>query len=707
MESSATLTSSRPLESRRWIHVLEWILFAALAVQFCIRTLPNSWLRLNTDFPNYYLTARLVREHYDTSRIYEWQWIERQKDHRSIDQRVVGMVPITPFSTLAVYPLAHLPPLKAKRYWIVINLVLLLAALYLLRVITELSWRRLLLIAALSMPLRVNLTYGQYYVLLLLFLTLAYWLYTRSASFLSGAAVGLAAGLKVFPVLYLLYFVRKKDWKAFGGGIAGVLFSGVVSLLVFGWQLNRTYLFQVLPATFRGEALDPYDLDLGSIASLLHRLFIYEPQSNPHPALHAAWLFAVGHPLLQMAILAPALLLVVPADIRPRQIHLEWAAIILASLAMSTSPADYLFTVLILPVCLLLTALPDKNHGLWTTALLALYTAMGYLHAANHAANGWSALVQMPRLYATILLLGIVCTFLLGQRNIEAADRDRRTRTLWASALALIVAFNITAGLHHQHELYDSYRWRVALPEQVLVASNPVVQNNTIYFIAMWGSGYRHAIIGDDGIRVSPESPYDFFSPAIAGDNLWLERAGAQSSVISTSSTSSIKQAGSPLASPDGKWLAFLREGRGRDRIWLRTLAQRSDADKVLTAPQLNVFEMSFAPTGDIIFSAASDSQPELYVVNQAGTAQPLNIFSARYPAVSPDGHWLAYSQLTRGNWHLLLRNLDDGQTRRLSNAACNDIEPTWTADSKTLIYSSDCGRALWFTSLVKRRIFP
>ena len=45
----------------------------------------------------------------------------------------------------------------------------------------------------------------------------------------------------------------------------------------------------------------------------------------------------------------------------------------------------------------------------------------------------------------------------------------------------------------------------------------------------------------------------------------------------------------------------------------------------------------------------------------------------ARYPAVSPDGHWLAFSKLQSGNWHLWLRDLHNGQTSRLTHADCNN----------------------------------
>jgi len=115
---------------------------------------------------------------------------------------------------------------------------------------------------------------------------------------------------------------------------------------------------------------------------------------------------------------------------------------------------------------------------------------------------------------------------------------------------------------------------------------------------------------------------------------------------------------------------------------------------------------MSFLPNGSLIFSAESnEGRPGLFLLDQAGAISSLGLEEARYPAVSPDGHWLAFSRLQSGNWHLWLRDLHSGQSSRLTHADCNNVEPTWASDSKTLVYASDCGRALWFTALCRRRI--
>jgi Glycosyltransferase family 87/WD40-like Beta Propeller Repeat len=681
------------------------MLLALLVAYLGLRTLPRAWRTLNTDFPNYYLTARLTREHYDTSRIYEWIWIQRQKDHHDIDQRIVGMVPITPFSTLVVWPLTSMPVLSAKHCWLVMNLGLLFATLAILRALAHLPWRRVALVAALSVPLQVNFLLGQYYVLLLFLLTFSCWLYIHQRRFLAGILVGLASGLKIFPILYLIYFARKKDLKAFVGTVVGCVGTVVVSLIVFGWQLNRTYLTQVLPAALRGEGLGSYSLKTASLSSLLYRLFLYEPQLNPHPAVNAPWLFALLHPLLQMALIAPALLLAIPREHCPRRNRLEWAAILLVTLAISTSPASYLFTLLILPVCLIWDALEQQQRSRMNVAvLLSLYFAVGILGGSDHGETGWSVLLRVPRLYALILLCVFAFVLLIRQQPRESL----KLNLSWTVALGVAMTLSIAANLRHQQGLYADYQWRIFTPKDIYTAARPVADHDSILFIAFMLDGYHSAVDHFDTVQFSSPNHDDHLAITSTGRERWVEQAGNASSVMPVNmDKAGIREAESPVVSVDGQWLAFLREDHGRARIWLHALDQPNNADRPLTPTDLNVFEMAFLPGGTLVFSAVSEGRPRLFTTDRSGNIRSLGISEARYPSASPDGHWLAYSRLDSGNWNLWLHNLDTGKTQRLTHAACNNIESVWTADSRTLIYASDCGRSLWFTALCRRRIFP
>jgi hypothetical protein len=709
MHDSATPRPNSRSAPRRWLLIGEWALFGLLAIHFGMRSIPRAWRMLNTDFPDHFLAASLVHERYDTSRIYEWIWFERQKDHRGIDQPIVNLTPSTAFSSLVVYPLTGMSALAAKHCWLIFNFGLVIATSVLLRALTELSWRRIALLVALSVPLRINFITGQYYVLLLFLLTLACYLYLRQQRFLAGIMVGIASGLKIFPVIYLLYFLRKRDMKALAGGVVTVLGTAVVSLLVFGWEANRTYLVQVLPATLRGEAMAPYALKIASLASLLHRLFVFEPQLNPHPAINAAWLFPVVHPLLQMAVMAPALLLAIPGENCSRRVRLEWIAILLASLTISTSPQSYQFTLLILPACVILEALEGKKAYLSLLAiLLPVYLALGYLSGTDLAVDGWQALLGVPRLYVLILFCILAYALMISQ---QPRGNTKRDRYVWVVALGVLVALSASAGLRRQRGIYEDYRWRISTPKEAYMALQPAIQGNAVLFVAMT-DGYHLAEQRGGITQFSNSGHDDQLGIAVASGERWVEQTGSESIIVSTlAGRNPIERAESPVASMDGRWLAFLREDHGRARMWVRALDQPGNADKLVSPPELNVFESSFLPTGELIFAAASHGRPSLFVTdrigNQAGNIHSFDTDETRYPSVSPDGHWLVYSRLQDGNWNLWLRDLNNGQKERLTNAACNTVEPAWASDSKTLVYASDCGRGLWFFALSRRRVVP
>jgi Tol biopolymer transport system component len=240
----------------------------------------------------------------------------------------------------------------------------------------------------------------------------------------------------------------------------------------------------------------------------------------------------------------------------------------------------------------------------------------------------------------------------------------------------------------------------------VLQAIGPVVQNGAVLFTAMLPDGYRAALQTDAAIQFD-KGTVDQLSLAATATERWTEEAGRESTIVSNlPGREKILQAEVPVASANGKWLAFLREEQSGTGLWLRVLDQPGRSDRRMTPPGLNVFDMSFLHDGSLVFSAATrGGAPRLFAVDESGTINSLGSDEIRYPAVSPDGHWLAYSKLEDGNWHLWLRDLYNGETRQLSKAGCNNLQVTWSADSRTVIYASDCGRALWFTALCRRPI--
>src|SRR5579863_5547684 len=187
----------------RFSHALagaEWVLIAALLVLFVSGGLLPGWRVMNTDFPNYYLTAALHLQGIPVDRAYEWIWFQRHKDHREIAQPLVGFTPNPPLCAAPLLPVASLPALTAKRVWILFSLALLAAGLWMIHGVTQLPWRRVLLIAGLCVwPLSSNFKYGQYYVVILFLICVAYYAISRGPRFTAGVVLATAAWFKLFP----------------------------------------------------------------------------------------------------------------------------------------------------------------------------------------------------------------------------------------------------------------------------------------------------------------------------------------------------------------------------------------------------------------------------------------------------------------------------------------------------------------------------
>jgi hypothetical protein len=709
---------------------VEYLVLVILLGLFLFRGFVPAWRSLNTDFRNYYVAARLYREGESLLRVYDFTWFQRQKDHAGMEPCLVGFVPDTPLSALPIVPLAELPPLTAKRAWLVINAIVLgLSAVGLMQM-TQLGWRRVLIVTFLAIePLAKGFLFGQMHLLVVALLIAAVWLARRERPFAAGIAVALAAGLKIYPAIFLLFFLRKKQWRIFAGTAAGLLALAGLSIYLFGWDVHRVYLSQILPIVGRGENIDPYSPGWNSLTALLHRLFIAEPDLNPHPLLAAPALYALAQPLLEVLIFLPALWLLTPGPADRDHENLEWAAFAAMLMAISSGPLSYHLCFLILPAALALNALSQAGRGRQAALVIALYTAICLPWNAWPFANadGWHAFLASPRLYPLVALPSFLCWILWARPEVRVRLRTHHRESLAFACLFLLLAFTGSAQTFlHLRNLFGNYPVRLFVRSGALLQGEPAVGAQGLYITSMAarGTGFETERWSTGRLEFLPPAEDEFHpttAPRLA--DVWVELAGPVSRIARFPASAGgsdanfaieVKNGEQPSISPDGTWLAFIRERRGRGGLWIKSLTNgataRAGEQRMLVDDSYDVWEAAFGP-GDqhIIFAAAKTGQPELYSLDLAAmrvAAIPMN-GPARYPAISPDGQWLAYSRCEHGTWQLYVSSREGATTRRLTQGDCNSISPAWEADSKSLIYATDCGRGLGMTALARAEIFP
>ena len=174
----------------------------------------------------------------------------------------------------------------------------------------------------------------------------------------------------------------------------------------------------------------------------------------------------------------------------------------------------------------------------------------------------------------------------------------------------------------------------------------------------------------DDSVFANAgDGAQDELSLTAGGDQLWTETVGLHS-VLEPSSGSgpSILDAESPASLAKGNMLAFLREMNGRKQLFVRDLARLGEPrDQQLTTETSpwNVEEVAISSGRSLIVSATRDKAgPRLYQVRGVDQFELIPAGEARYPAISPDGRWLAFSIFRSGYWNLSLRELSTGASQ-------------------------------------------
>lgn len=670
-----------------------------LAALFLGHALWPAWRSLNTDFPNYYLAAALYRRNIPLDRIYEWRWFQRQNDIVGIRDGIVGFAPNPPICALPIAPLTGFTPLAAKRVWLILNLGLLTLALWFLRQTTTLGWRRLVLITLLCVvPLHANFLFGQLYVVVLSLICAAYYAAMRRQHFASGLLWAMAAALKLFPATALVFFVWKKNWRAVGGFLAGIIMLSGISVATLGLEVHRVFLTQVLPQAGRGDWLAPYELWRNSFTTLWSRLFLFEPQLNPSPLVNSPVLYAVF-----MATTTTALVFAFLWSARHQDepSALEWAAIVPLELLLSSTTGSYHPTVLIFSAIVGIDALRANSNRHSAMALFLLFVV------------GCAPIpAPLSGIFPLTRLVALVALYILLLHKTATKLPSRFPSQLTAAACAVFILLMILNRGQLRNRSSD-FPLRLSSNGSAVSAGNPVPVGRNIVFVDMQKNKYSPVVVEGNAVRTIPVSG-DILAVAGASNSnvFYADIAGPQASILGvgvngeTTVSIPLLAGHDPALSPNGQWISYLEDRNQLAEVWLSPTTEGS-SPQLIVPGTFHPLEATVSSSGNVIASVGSVSRPYLVVVkHDTGRIEQMKEIqgSIRYPAVSADGQRLAFSRLEGGSWHLIVRNLATGVEQQLTQASCNAISPAWQ-DAQTLLYASDCGRGVGLSAIVRMKL--
>ena len=292
--------------------------------------------------------------------IYEDQLVSlpRHKPGSKPDDNFLRYNAHPPAAVLAALPFAALDYRDAHLAWTLSTFALFLVAVGL--AVRELGapfrWWHLAPVAAVLIwaePNWATINYGQLNFLLAALLTFGWAADRRGYQTWAGVAIGLAAGLKLFPGFVLLYFLFAGRWRAAAVTVLAAAVVNAVALGLFGVGAFETYTRDVLPT------LTDFQRAWRNVSwnGFAQRLF------DPHPAQSGT--DAAGNPQLAKAVWAVGCLVIVAGVWWAGRLAKKsadpdrgWAAAVVGMLLVSPITWTHYFVLLVVPLGVLAARLP-------------------------------------------------------------------------------------------------------------------------------------------------------------------------------------------------------------------------------------------------------------------------------------------------------------------------------------------------------------
>ena len=390
------------------------LLLAGLVAYLLLRGVIPAVTAITDDFPEYFTSAKSVRDGQDAVKLYDGVWFREQTRRYGVGhaKNPGEFSPYPPPTALLLTPLTDFTPLTALRIVTALNLVCLMCSMLLLSRIF--AWRLLdsaLFILLSGWALHSGLRFGHPYILISTFCLLGYYLYLKRMPLLAGLCLGVFVPIKYYPLIVLAGFALHRQWRVvLGGGIAMAAVA-LVSVGVLGWKVHQVFLLDVMLNHLTGHLIPGprFTAIFQSFDTLFERLFIFDAARNPHPWLSAPLAVPVAivstKSLLVLAAVAALIKRARGAPARALAPTIGILGVLVLLIAPGTGA--YAFVLLWLPVALLIDHFLSEGARVPAYLILSTYVLIGFIpygHTYRFEGDGGLTVLAYPRL---LLLLAM------------------------------------------------------------------------------------------------------------------------------------------------------------------------------------------------------------------------------------------------------------------------------------------------------------
>ncbi len=418
-----------------------YLIMAGLAIFLFLKGVVPGWTIVNSDFANYYVSAKLIVSGEPLERLYDNAWFQQKIRDNGINTPG-KFSPNPPIVAWMMVPLTALQPLQAQRAVTLINLILIVFGIFVLKEITHLGLSHsILLVLGGGLSLVNNFAFGQVYWVMTFFILLAILLYKRSYSWIAGLILGLFTALKYFPIVVIAGYLLDGLYRGpsdsnmrgpirLSPSFKLALYSTltliglvVVQFVFFGRFLFHEFFTSSFLPHLDGQLVGqgPYSFQFQSWDGLFRHLFEPDLRFNPSPFID----WPSGRFILKLLVLFLTLGVLTATlnrykaagNSERRTVFISMPT--LAALTVLPASATYHFILLLVPVAMLISErLLERNLMIW---MLTIYFLIGFIPYGFmfRLAETWGIVLAYPRLIGIVLMYWVIAIGLMKKKTFS------------------------------------------------------------------------------------------------------------------------------------------------------------------------------------------------------------------------------------------------------------------------------------------------
>ena len=377
-------------------------LCAGIAVLFIVQHIPllYDW---DIDSPSYYTAAQGIRRNID---IYDQEQFQDMADTLFGSIYIIYPYIYPPIVAQVLLPLTTLDFEDYAVFVLVLNLMLSFTVLFLIYSLLGLSaWKSglpllyLFSLLLFNVPLTRNLRVGQINLVIFFLILLSLYFDKKNKIFPASFFLMIAVFIKIYPALFILYYVLQKRWKFLWYSIISGTALISLSVVLNGFSYWTGFIKQLIHSMLMGERpLYFFDFDAyltnNSIKAFFTQLFLH--LDLPRNIASIAFLVTLIFLLLLFHRRLPAFL-------KSRETGYYASVLIILSLLVSGMCWQHHFVSILFPLAFVFFSLIEKKLFFLLPFYIPLHMALLY-----HPVDGGFPFNQV-RLFAGFLLLVFIC----------------------------------------------------------------------------------------------------------------------------------------------------------------------------------------------------------------------------------------------------------------------------------------------------------